>query len=86
MRDLNTLDSDEILSDFLMEHFLSNLVIFTTSYKSIDNPSSIDLIITNKQHIFQNETSFSNGLSDLHKMVITSMNLTFPKIAPTTIT
>ena len=86
MGDLNTLDTDEVLSDFLEEHFLYNLVNFPTCYKSTDNPSSIDLIITNKRHSFQNTTSFSTGLSDFHKLVISSMKLTFPKVSATTIT
>ena len=38
--DLNTLDTDEVLSDFLEENFLHNLVNFPTCYKSTDNPSS----------------------------------------------
>ena len=84
--DLNTLETDEVLSDFLEEHFLYNLVNFPTCYKSTDNPSSIDLIITNKRHSFQNTTSFSTGLSDFHKLVISSMKLTFPKVSATTIT
>ena len=49
--DLNTLDTDEVQSDFLEEQFLYNLVNFPICYKSTDNPSSIDLIITNKRHI-----------------------------------
>ena len=82
MGDLNTAKSDEVLFDFLEEHFLSNLVKFPTCFKSVENPSSIDLIITNKHQSFQNTTSFSTGLSDFHKLVITSMKTTFPKVVP----
>ena len=85
MGDLNALDTDEVLSDFLEEHFLYNLVNFPTCYKSTDNPSSIDLIITNKRHSFQNTISFSTGLSDFHKLVINSIKLTFTKVSATTI-
>ena len=85
MGDLNTAESDEVLFDFLEEHFLSNLVKFPTCFKSVENPSSIDLIITNKHQSFQNTTSFSTGLSDFHKLVITSMKTTFPKVVPKTI-
>ena len=69
MRYHNTLDTKEILFDFLEEHFLSNFVKFLTCYKSLKNPSSIDLIITNKQRNFQNTTSFSTGVTDFNKMV-----------------
>ena len=51
MEDLNTLDTEEVPFDFLEEHYLFNLVNFTTCYKSVENPSSIDLIINNKHHI-----------------------------------
>ena len=84
--DFNTIDTDEVLSDFLEEHFMSNLVNFPTCFKSTENPSSIDLVITNKHRSFQNTTSFSTGLSDYHKLVITSMKSTFPKVASKTIT
>ena len=51
---------------------------------SEENPSMIDLIITNKQKSFQNTVGVSTGLSDFHKMVLTSMKTTFPKVAPKT--
>ena len=70
MGDLNTLDTDEVLSDILEELFLYNLVNFPTCYKSTDNSSSIDLIVTNKLHNFQNTSSFSTGLSDFHKWLL----------------
>ena len=82
MGDLNTLDTEEVFCDFLEEHFLTNLVKFPTCYKNAENPTSIDLIITNHKYSFQNTTSFSTGLSDFHKLVITSMKLTFPKSSP----
>ena len=37
--DFNTIDTDEVLSDFLEEHFRSNLVNFPTYFKSTENPS-----------------------------------------------
>ena len=86
MGDLNTLDTEKVLFDLSEEHYLFNLVNFPTCYKAVENPSSIDLMITNRQHSFQNTTSFSTGLSDFHKLVITSMKLTFPKVSATTIT
>ena len=84
MEDLNTAEIDEVLFDFIEEHFLSDLVRFPTCFKSVEkeNPSPIDLIITNKHQSFQNTTSFSTGLSDFHKLVITSMKTTFPKVVP----
>ena len=80
MGDINTLDTEELLFDFAEEHYLSNLVNFPTCYESVENPSSIDLMITNKHHSSQNTTSFTTGLSDFHKLVTTSMKLIFPKV------
>ena len=58
---------------------MSNLVHFPTCFMSEANPSTIDLIITNKPKSFQNTTGVSTGISDFHKMVLTSMKTTFPK-------
>ena len=82
MGDLNTTDSEEVLSEFLEEREFSNLVHFPTCFKSDTNPSAIDLIITNKPKSFQNTIGISTGLSDFHEMVLTSMKTTFPKAAP----
>ena len=48
MGDLDTIDSEKVLLDFLKERELSNLVKFPTCFKSDTNPSVIDFIITNK--------------------------------------
>ena len=84
MGDLNTTDTDETLIEFLEDREFSNLVHFPTCFMSAENPSTIDLIITNKQKSFQNTVGVSTGLSDFHKMVLTSMKTTFPKVAPKT--
>ena len=78
--DLNTEETDKVLFDFL-----SNLIKFPTCYKSFENLSYIDVIIANKHQTFQNTTSFSTGLLAFHKLVITSMKTTFPKVVPKTI-
>ena len=63
--------SDEKLVEFLEDRELSNLVHFPTCFMSEANPSTIDLIITNKPKSFQNTTGVSTGISDFHKMVLT---------------
>ena len=82
MGDFNINHTEEELQDFLEEQDLSNLVNFSTCFKNLDNPSTIDLIITNHKSSFQNTVGVSTGLSDFHKMVITSMKTTFPKCPP----
>ena len=80
--DLNMDREDEILEDFLFEHNCKNLVKEDTCFKSIKNPSCIDVFLTNTPLSFQNTTSVTTGLSDFHKMVVTVMKTTFPKAEP----
>ena len=55
-----------------------------TCFESLDNPSCIDLFLTNGYQSFQNTTTESTGLFDFHKMVVTVMKTTFPKAKPKT--
>ena len=70
------------MEDFLFEHNASNLVKEPTCFKSLDNPSCINLFLTNSPQSFQNTTTVTTGLSDFHKMVVTVMKTTFPKAEP----
>ena len=47
---------------------------------SIRNPSCIDLILTNSSKSFVNTTAVLAGLSDCHKMVLSVLKKTFPKV------
>ena len=67
MGDLDTLDSDEVLEELLEERRLNDLVKFQTCFKSNENPSAIDLMITNKGQHFQHTTSISIVLSIFRK-------------------
>ena len=44
-----------------------------------DNPSCIDLFITNRPNCFQNTTV---GLSDFHKMAVIVLEIFFGKVPP----
>ena len=80
--DFNIEEEESPLRDFLYEHNAKNLVKQKTCFKNIDNPSCIDLCITNCHRCFQNTTTLSTGLSDFHKMVITVMKKSIPKDEP----
>ena len=80
--DFNIDDQEETFRDFLFEQNIKNLVKEKTCYKSIENPSCIDLFLTNTSLSFQNTTTVITGLSDFHKMVVTVMKTTFPKAKP----
>ena len=57
-----------------------------TCFKNPDNPSRIDLILTNRSISFQNSGVIETGLSDFHKLVVTVMKTTFKKSKPKIIT
>ena len=61
--DFNTEVSD-VLSIFLYQYDLENLVKDKTCIKNPNNPSTIDLFLTNYSLAFQNTTATFTGLSD----------------------
>ena len=75
--DFNIEENENCLNDFLSDYNAKNLV--STCFKSLDNPSCIDLFLTNSHQRFQHTTTVCTGLSDFHKMVVTVMKYTFPK-------
>ena len=48
-------------------------------FKNPNNPSCIDLFLTNTMRSFQETQLFETGLSDFHKLVVTVLKSTFPK-------
>ena len=80
--DFNVEEEEYCLRDFLYEFNAKNLVKQKTCFKSIQNPSCIDLFLTNCHQSFQNTTTVSTGLSDFHKMIVTVMKTTVPKAKP----
>ena len=71
--DLNAEENEAMTKQFLEIYGLKSLVHASTCFKSLNNPSCIDLILTNCYRSFQNTSILSSGLSDCHKMVITVM-------------
>ena len=70
------------LKEFLYEYKAKNLVKQNTCFKSINNPSCIDIFLTNCHQSFQNTTTVSTDLSDFHEMIVTVMKTMFPKSKP----
>ena len=86
------------MGDFNAEIFLSDMEPFCTinnlkriikeptCYENPDNPTCIDLILTNCPKNFQESSTSETGLSDFHKMALTvfksePLNLT-PRVVP----
>ena len=80
--DFNCNESDSDMSCFLNQYSSHNIVKEPTCFKNVENPSCIDLFITNKNKSFQNTVTISTGLSDFHKMVVTVLKTKFSKQKP----
>lgn len=85
LRDWNTTETETEMVDFCEMYSLSNLIKKPTCFKNVDNPSSIDIMLTNKKQSFQNSMTVGTGLSDFHKMTVTVMNRYYKKNEPVTI-
>ena len=61
---------------------LSSLIKEHTCFKSVTNPSCIDLILTNRPNNIQNSSVIETGLSDFHKLAVTVLKTSFWKKPP----
>ena len=77
--DFNAEDTEPCLSLFLYKYDSKNLQKENTCFKSIENPSCVDLLISNSYRNFQNTITVSTGLSDCHKMSMTVLKTKFEK-------
>ena len=80
--DFNTEEHEKDMKDFCDTYQLTNLVTEATCFKNPLNPSSIDVILTNKSLRFQNTTTVESGLSDHHVMTLTVLKTYIPKRTP----
>ena len=56
---------------------LINLIKVPMYFKNPINPSSIDVILTNRKNSFQNTMAKETGPSDHHKMTLTAFKIFF---------
>ena len=80
--DFNSEIEEPELREFCDIYNLSNLITEPTCFKNPENPSSIDLILTNKPRSFVNSCTIETGLSDHHKLTVSVLRLFFKKQAP----
>ena len=64
------------MSNFCDTFDLASLIQEPTCYKNPDNPSCIELILTNKPLSFQSLCVAETGLSDFHRMILTAKKST----------
>ena len=72
-------ETETILCEFLNAYNAKNLVKNKTCLKSIEDPSCVDLIITDKPGSFQHTNVFEIGISNHHELVTAVMKAKFTK-------
>ena len=77
--DFNSEMEEENMTDFCEIYNLQNLIKYPTCFKSVQNPTSIAMILTNRCECFQNSCTIETGISDHHKMIITVLKTFFTK-------
>ena len=77
--DLNCEKSDPLMKTFCELYNFKSLINQPTCYKNPNNPSCIDLILTNNCKSFQDSQTLETGLSDFHKMILTVLKVRFKK-------
>ena len=80
MGDFNAECNERSMKIFCETYNLTNLINEATCYKNHLSPSSIDLILTNRENYFQNSNTLDTSLSDFHKMTITVMKMKYKKL------
>ena len=86
MGDFNSEPNEPAISDFCEIYNTKNIIKEKTCFKNPENPTCIDLILTNRPRSFQDSTVVETGLSDFHKMCVTVMKMYHCKQRPSVIT
>ena len=73
--DFNVAMSDKAMEDFCSLNNLESLISKPTCYKNHENPTCIDLILTNRPGYFQHNNVFETGISDFHLLIVTQLKM-----------
>ena len=79
--DFNADTSNTTISEFCATN-LKILIKEPTCFKILENPTCIDLVLTNRLKCFQNSNVFETRLSDFHKLTFTVLKAYFQKQKP----
>ena len=77
--DFNSEVTEKAMQEFCEIFNLKSLISQPTCFKTILNPSCIDLILTNRKRCFQNSNVIETGISDHHKLTVTVLKTVFKK-------
>ena len=67
---------------FCNNYYLTSLIKQRTCYKNPNNPTCIDLILSNTPRSFQSTCVIETGPSDFHLLALTIMKKSFRKLLP----
>ena len=73
--DLNSDLKDGCLNAFSNVNNLKSLNKEPICFKNPNNPSCIDLLLTNRSRYFQNTSTTETGISEFHKLVVTMLKI-----------
>ena len=80
--DFNAEVTNSFMANFCETYNVSSLIKKPTCFKNPENPTCIDLILTNRKKSFQNSKLIETGLSDFHKLTVTVLKTFFMKQEP----
>ena len=80
--DFNVDINNNSMKEFCELYDLKNLIKEPTCFKSNENPSCIDLMLTNRYRSFCNSCVIETGLSDFHRMTVTVLKISFKRLEP----
>ena len=79
--DFNIPMSDKFMKDLCFLDNLESLIAKPTCYKNHENPTSIDLILTNRPGYFQQSNVFETGISNFPLLIATQLKMCSQKKA-----
>ena len=71
---MNVEITNDAMAEFCQMYNLKNIIKEPTCYKNPNNPSSIDVILTNREGSFSNSIANETCLSGHHKMILSVLN------------
>ena len=80
--DFNVNINDPYMESFCESFRFKSLIKDPTCFKNPENPSCIDLILTNSPYSFQHSCVIETGLLYFHKMIVSVLKTTFQKLKP----
>ena len=78
----NSYVDHETMKKFCSCYCLKILINQPTCFKTFENPSCIELILTNKPGSFRSTCVLKTGLSDFHRMTASVLKMYFRKLQP----